>query len=103
MYVVSIDAKRNEVVIGTEKELYQNELNVLTLHFINPVRFSLNCSAKIRYNMEEADCVVSKIPKGKGKFSFNVRFEKPQRAITSGQSIVFYKKDTVLGGGIIFN
>jgi len=52
--------------------------------------------AKIRYKhpAEKAEIL-------KEKEKYIVRFEKPQRAVTSGQSVVFYKKDRVLGGGII--
>jgi len=103
MYVIRIEAEKNEVMIGTEKELYRNELNTLNLHFINPVKFPLNCSAKIRYNMEDADCIVKEQKGIDKKMLYQVSFKKPQRAITPGQSIVFYDKDIVLGGGVIYN
>lgn len=92
MYVIGIDSKKNEVIIGTEKELYRKELTFTNAYWTNEVKFPLKCSAKIRYNMEDAACLV------KGNI---VVFTKLQRAITPGQSIVFYNKNIVLGGGII--
>ncbi|MEA3398740.1 MAG: aminomethyltransferase beta-barrel domain-containing protein [Patescibacteria group bacterium] len=52
----------------------------------------------MRYRHQVFDCVVNR---AKNSEKYSVKFQKPQRAITSGQSIVFYKKDEVLGGGII--
>lgn len=108
MYVLSVDAGENQVVIGTKKELLSKELTAEKMHWINPVKLPVKCKAKIRYNMDDVSCIVSergqtlKQSQGltsKGKIS--VRFTKPQRAITPGQSLVLYKGDEVLGGGII--
>lgn len=95
MYVVRVDAQKNHVVIGTEKDLYQTELGFISSTWVSgsePI-FPLKCSAKIRYNMEDQSCVLGK--------NGVVTFKEPQRAITPGQSIVFYDKEVVLGGGII--
>ena len=56
----------------------------------------MEVSAKIRYSIGESKVVLR--PQGEGVI---VEFEKPQRAITKGQSIVFYQGDLVIGGGII--
>ena len=53
--------------------------------------------AKIRYSSKEADATIEVIDKDKVK----VEFKEPQRAITKGQSVVFYIDDIVLGGGKI--
>ena len=53
--------------------------------------------AKIRYRQDDQKCILTK----KEGF-FSVKFEKPQRAITPGQSIVFYQNDICLGGGEIY-
>lgn len=92
MYVVGIDVEKNQVIIGTEKELYRKTLTFITPHWINEIKFPLKCTAKIRYNMDEMPCTVNKN---------TVSFKKPQRAVTPGQSIVFYSNEIVLGGGII--
>ncbi len=62
-------------------------------------KFPFQCSAVIRYHHPEVSCVVTKAKDG----HLIVKFKVPQRAITPGQSVVFYKKNELLGGGIIFN
>jgi len=57
----------------------------------------LSCSAKVRYRQADQTCHVTSTDNGK----LSVRFDQPQRAITPGQSIVFYDGDRCLGGGII--
>ena len=57
----------------------------------------MEVNAKIRYRAEEAKAKIIPISKDKVK----VEFEKPQRAVTKGQSVVFYIDDIVLGGGKI--
>jgi tRNA-specific 2-thiouridylase len=94
MYVVNIDANKDEVTIGIEKDLYREELRLKEMSWINQIKMPLKCKAKIRYNMEDEDCVV---------YRDKIIFKRPQRAITPGQSVVIYNKDVVLGGGIIFN
>jgi tRNA-specific 2-thiouridylase len=93
MYVVDIDAKKNEVIIGREKDLYRKELTFTDTNWTNSIKLPLKCTAKIRYNMEVESCMVHK--------NNRVTFTKPQRAITPGQSVVFYQGDKVMGGGTI--
>jgi tRNA-specific 2-thiouridylase len=57
----------------------------------------LEVTAKIRYNSSEAGAVVNFLSNSSSRISF----KKPQRAVTPGQSVVFYKGDEVIGGGII--
>jgi len=56
----------------------------------------LRCTAKIRYRQTDQDCWLEEQPSG-----FRVRFDDPQRAITPGQSVVFYQSERCLGGGVI--
>jgi tRNA-uridine 2-sulfurtransferase len=95
MYVIKVDAAENRVIIGTEKDLYQKELRYIAPTWIKkePPKLPHACSAKIRYNMDDAKCVIEK--------SGQVKFKEPQRAITPGQSVVFYENNVVLGGAII--
>ena len=60
----------------------------------------LKCEAVIRYRHKPVKCKVESC-KVKSKNKYLVKFTEPQRAVTPGQSIVFYRKDEVLGGGII--
>lgn len=95
MYVVEIKTKQNQVIIGPQIYLFKKRLKFKSANWIlgKSPNFPLRCKAKIRYNMSEVDCVVVN--------KESVEFKKAQRAITPGQSIVFYHKDEVLGGGII--
>lgn len=95
LYVLSIDAQKNRLVVGEKKDLNSKgllatELNLLVGDLPKKV------FAKIRYNQKEAKCTIFR---DKGKIK--AIFEKPQEAVTPGQSVVFYDKDVVLGGGII--
>lgn len=103
MYVIRIDAEKNEVVIGNKEELYRNELIYISSNWISGLEpeMSLKCTAKIRYNMEDRACLVKPLTSNLSPNTYAVVFSKPQRAITPGQSVVFYKNDEVLGGGII--
>ena len=99
-YVVSIDPELNRIVVGSEQELFSEELVANDLHFISPeekVEGGLDVVAKIRYSHAGEKAVVSPIGDGKAV----VRFRKPVRSATPGQAIVFYDGDVVLGGGTI--
>lgn len=100
LYVVKLDSKTNEVIVGTEKDLYSNILyaNKLNWLIFDKTPEKIECFAKIRYRAKEAKAVVYKEEEDKVR----VEFLKPQRAITKGQSVVFYDDDgIVLGGGKI--
>jgi tRNA-specific 2-thiouridylase len=101
MYVVALDRDKNEVIIGPETALFRETLEISSPHWIeSEPKMPFSCTAKIRYQAEEAECTISRLPE-LDSGSLLVTFPKPQRAITPGQSIVFYSKDEVVGGGII--
>ncbi len=98
MYVVSIDAERNEVKVGEEKDLYSNILTANNISWVSePPDGEVKVHSKIRYRHEAVPSKVTVTDEGQA----TVSFLKPQKAITPGQAVVFYKDKTVLGGGWI--
>lgn len=97
-YVVAIDAENNNVIIGREEEIFQKELIAIDNSFITFEQLTqpTEVEAKIRYSAVPAKAVIT--PEGK---NVRVVFSEPQRAVTPGQSVVFYRGDEVIGGGII--
>ena len=99
LYVIKLDTIKNEVVVGTEQDLYSNELTANELNFLLDIDLSkaIDIKAKVRYRAKEADAKLELRHNAIAK----VTFAEPQRAITPGQSVVFYLGDIVLGGGKI--
>lgn len=99
LYVIELNKQKNEVVVGIEEQLYTNQLYAKELNWqaIEPKNEPINCMAKIRYRAKEAKVTI--YPEKDG---VRVIFDTKQRAITKGQSIVFYDNEgIVLGGGKI--
>ena len=99
LYVVKIDKEKNQVVVGTENELYTNEVIVEGINYLvtELENKEIEVEAKVRYRAKPAKTILYPLENGKAKFIF----QQPQRAITPGQSLVFYKEDIVVGGGKI--
>ncbi len=98
LYVLRLDAESNRVVVGTREQSLHNALNATRLSWVSgeALRELLGITAKVRYKAPE---VAAELRSGDGVAE--VRFIKPQSAITPGQSVVFYQGDVVLGGGVI--
>ena len=101
-YVIDKDVQRNVLIVGQGLDhplLYSHELICTKLHWISGIYplLPLTCKAKIRYRQTDQACRVTPL----GEDRCNVEFEQAQRAITPGQSVVFYTDDECLGGGII--
>ncbi len=98
LYVVSLDHERNALIVGKNEDLYQRKFTITDLTFNQGELDEGNhkIRARIRYRFPPQKAVLTK-KDNKAK----IEFEKPQRAITPGQSVVFYIKKRVLGGGII--
>ncbi len=101
LYVASLDVENNTVVLADDAELYEKELTVRDFHWITGEvpRSEVRLKAKIRYRQKEQPAVLNVLSDGRA----HLAFDEPQRAITPGQSAVFYDGDYVLGGGIIEN
>lgn len=98
-YVCAKDAKNNTVTLGSNEDLFRREL---TAHGINLIALPrIDCpirvEAKVRYAAKPAAAMVEQISDD----SLRLVFDEPQRAISSGQSVVLYDGNVVVGGGII--
>jgi len=90
-YVLALDTKNNSLVVtDKDEDLYSSKLEVEEIHWIN--KSAKKCLAQIRYGHEAVPALIKK------NFVF---FDEPQRAITPGQSVVLYRGEELLGGGII--
>ena len=106
-YVIKTDIKKNIVYVGRDKELYKKSLIAENVNWLVRDRDlrqrfekkGFECEARIRYGHPAIPCRVSKLKRKNEKVK--IIFNKPQRAITPGQSVVFYKGEQMLGGGII--
>ena len=106
-YVVEIDRGKNAIVIGDQddtlgKELVAEQFNLIAGSVDRLIGRELEVTAKIRYNSPAAEAVL-KVEHGTQNTEHRARviFKKPQRAITPGQSVVFYRGEEALGGGVI--
>jgi tRNA-uridine 2-sulfurtransferase len=99
LYVVDLDAATGRVIVGAEADLEQDRLEVSRASFVSgdTPAGPLRITAKIRHNHEPAAATVH--PRGPGRAE--VVFDTPQRAVTPGQSCVWYDGDEVVGGGVI--
>ena len=99
LYVLSKDMAANTVTIGDHDALFSSRLEAWGINYIalEPPSGPINVEAKVRYSQNTAAAHI--IPTGAD--SAVVEFETPQRAVTPGQSVVFYDGDTVVGGGTI--
>jgi len=99
LYVIKIDAQKNTIMVGPEVHLLSKEFTASNMNWIAIEKLSseMKVHAKIRQQHKEAPAIITPLEGGKVK----VVFDNPQRAITPGQTVVFYDNDIVLGGGII--
>ena len=99
LYVLDIHPDSHTIVVGRNKDLYKKRLVVSQLNLIynSDISDPTTVAAKIRYKHKEASALFIPIDKNIAR----LEFDSPQRAVTPGQSAVFYDKDLVWGGGII--
>ena len=100
LFVLGFNSVKNEVIVGEEKELYKKEIIVsdINLLLIDEINDWIDVTVKTRYSSKEAKAKI--IQEGE---KIRVVFDEPQKAITPGQSAVFYVDGIVLGGGKIVN
>ncbi len=98
LFVLGFNPLKNEVIVGEESELYKKEILVtdINLLLVDEIQELLDVTVKTRYSSKEAKAKI--IQDGS---NIKIIFDEPQKAITPGQSAVFYIDDIVLGGGKI--
>ena len=98
LFVLGFNKDKNEVIVGEENDLYKKEITVtdINLLLVDKIDDWIDVQVKTRYSSKVANAKIIQIDN-----KIKVIFEEPQRAITPGQSAVFYIEDIVLGGGKI--
>ena len=98
-YVVKKDVAANTVTLGDEADLYTKTLIADDFNLISVAELTepMRVTAKTRYSQKEQPATVSYLGNGE----YMVEFDEPQRAVTSGQAVVLYDGDIVVGGGTI--
>jgi len=99
MYVVELDTANNRVVLGHNEDLFKREVLVHEINLIPCERLEepIRVEAKTRYSHHAQPAVAEQLDED----TIRLVFDDPVRAITPGQSAVFYQGDTVVGGGVI--
>lgn len=97
-YVISLDYETNRLVVGTAERLLGDRLLAGSLSWVSgtPPQNLTGITARTRYRSPEVE-VALRIDKDTAE----VQFKQPQKAITPGQAVVFYRGEEVLGGGTI--
>lgn len=101
LYVGSIDAARNRVILCDEDALYRSSVNISNVSFISgiPPREPFRAYVKTRYTRRCSMATVS--PADNDGTRYIIDFDTPERAPAPGQSAVFYSDTELIGGGII--
>lgn len=102
-FVAQKDLSRNELVVvqGTDNpSLFTSHMSLQTIYWVDDKgpHLPAELTCKHRYRQPDQSCTITKTAEG-----YEVVFDQPQRAITPGQSAVFYQGDVCLGGGVIEN
>ena len=97
--MIDLDPERNTVTVGGAAELERDRLVATAVNFIAcaPPTSPLRVAAKIRHSHQPAPATVRALEGDAAE----VVFDTPQRAVSPGQSVVFYDGDVVVGGGVI--
>ncbi|MFC1644579.1 tRNA 2-thiouridine(34) synthase MnmA [Patescibacteria group bacterium] len=103
-YVAGKDSETNRIIVTNDSDseaLHRSDMIVSNVNWISDdVRFPLEAYVKIRYRTSPIKATIT--PEENSKHFFKVEFSNPQKAVTPGQSAVFYgKNEEVIGGGII--
>ena len=98
LYVININKETNEIILGTEEELYSKEITITNINLLVD-NLPTYAQGKIRYRYELTPCSIKQIDND----TLVVTFNEPVKAATIGQSLVLYDNNICLGGGKITN
>ncbi|MBU2575571.1 tRNA 2-thiouridine(34) synthase MnmA [Patescibacteria group bacterium] len=99
-YVIKRDFDKNQLVVANNSKddaLYSSEVEIEDVSWISGKEPPQKCECRIRYREPLTKCAITRQDEG----AYRVKFEKPQFAVASGQSLVLYQGEICLGGGII--
>ena len=98
MFVLSLDTKSNTLILGEKGMEFSSYLDAVNVNFLSgkiPLK-PFCCEVKVRYQAKPAKATITPTING-----VHIEFTEPQRAITPGQSVVFYDGNYVIGGGVV--
>ncbi len=104
LYVTSIDYQQNKITVGYENDLLHHRLFASKLNLIKypDLREGKRLTVKIRYKDADEPATVTQLDgSGDGDGRIRIDFDEPKRAITPGQSVVFYEGNDLVGGAVI--
>jgi tRNA-uridine 2-sulfurtransferase len=101
-YVVDKDLENNVLLVAQGNDhpaLFKTHLYASNIFWVagEEPTLPLHCTAKVRYRQQDQSCILTHCE----QHGYRVDFNAPQRAVTPGQSVVFYLDDRCLGGGVI--
>ncbi len=99
LYVQAVDVENNRVIVGDNDTLFRSELDAAQVNWVGRALSDepFEANVKIRYRHEAAPATITPLTES----TVHVTFKDRQRAITPGQSVVFYEGDVLIGGGVI--
>jgi tRNA-specific 2-thiouridylase len=100
LYVIATNAATQQVMVGREAELQRARLRAAQVNWVSIERIREPRAAQVKIRNKHAAAEALLIPSADPGV-VEVRFERPQKAVTPGQAAVFYDGDLVLGGGWI--
>jgi tRNA-uridine 2-sulfurtransferase len=99
IYVLRIDAQNNRIVVSDKKGLFSGGLIAADINLMAVARLDRPCKVKAKIRLQHKETAATLFPHGTNKVK--ILFDEPQISVTPGQSAVFYRGGTVLGGGVI--
>lgn len=102
LYVSGFDLEKNQLIVDESSKIFSDQIQLEETNWLDEIMMekaqkkTVDLLAQIRYQHKADPCQI----RIKGKYTA-VKFRRPQRAITPGQSCVFYQKNRLIGGGII--